>query len=390
MQETGKMSNDLGLSKTHACGGLHIGAPDRGDTTAACAAVLERLGALDLMPVVRAQTRIGEKGPFLHLWLDAAQAQAWAPGFDTLQLTTTLQLDTQNKPEDLTREIVLAMLMGPVAFEFPSLDELESAVRIRCNIVQAARKTTLAFHTSEAERPEDCWMYDEDCGFVIRPGVSIITALARATQPEVSGALYSFSCYRASEYVIVLGIAQELAQCNPALLEQLQMLWATRPIKSGEFHDVFLREQGTMEQPLPPYYFVPGDRTWFRNPDEASADASGFEGSWVMYLGGGLFNNFWKRDQPYTLQAKCLELYHWRHGLYHDDEGEERIDENKVAALVEATLKDPTELTRILAMMTRYREARGIYTDAGGCIDTTREFPRWVHPCSTDLALPAL
>ena len=34
----------------------------------------------------------------------------------------------------------------------------------------------------------------------------------------------------------VLGIAQELAQCNPTLLQELQVLWATRPIKSGEFH----------------------------------------------------------------------------------------------------------------------------------------------------------
>lgn len=375
---------------THTCCGLHIRVTGFADAQTVARQALERLGMMDLLPWVRAVIAVDATGDWLHLRLDDAQAQDWAPGFDTLHLAATLQLDSHNKAEDLTREIVISMLMGPVAFEFPSMDEWESAVRIRSNIVQAARKTTLAFHTSEADRPEDCWMYDEDYGFVIRPGVSIITALARATQPEVSGALYSFSCYRASEYVIVLGIAQELAQCNPALLQELQTLWATRPIKSGEFHDVFLREQGTMDCPLPPRYFVPGDRTWFRNPDEASADASGFEGSWVMYLGGGLFNNFWKRDQPYTLQAKCLELYHWRHGLYHDDEGEERIDEGKVAELVEATLKDPKELARILAIMTRYREARGVYTDAGGCIDTTREFPRWVHPCSTDLALPVL
>jgi hypothetical protein len=375
---------------THACCGLHIHATGFADATTAAKQALERMGAVDLLPLVHAEIVTNALGEQLNLRLNTTQVQAWAPGFDTLQLAATLQLDTSNRPDDLTREIVVAMLMAPVAFEFPSLDELESAVRIRHNIVQAARKTTLAFHTSEAERPQDCWVYDEDYGFVIRPNVSIITALARATQPDVSGALYSFSCYRASEYVIVLGIAQELAQCNPALLQELQSLWATRPIKSGEFHDVFLREQGSMDSPLPPNYFVPGDRTWFRNPDEASADASGFEGSWVMYLGGGLFNNFWKRDQPYTLQAKCLELYHWRHGLYHDDEGEERIDEGKVAELVEATLKDPKELTRILAIMARYREARGVYTDAGGCIDTTREFPRWVHPCSTDLALPVL
>ena len=350
--------------------------------------VLARLDVLDLAPHVLAELAKDAQGPCLHLWLDEKQAEVWAPGQDTLGLSATLQLDTLHKPEDLSREIVVAMLMGPVAFEFPSLNELVSAVNIRRNIVQAARKTTLAFHTSEAERPRHCWIYDKDQGFVIRPGVALIEALTCATQPEVSGALYSFSCYRASEYVIVLGIAQELAQCNPALLQELQVLWATRPIKSGEFHDVFLREQGSMEAPLPPRFFVPGDRTWFRNPDEPSSDASGFEGSWVMYLGGGLFTNFWKRDQPYTLQAKCLEIYHWRHGLYRDAQGDERINETEVDARVAATLQDPAEVARIMAVMERYRESRGVYTAAGGCIDTTREFARWVCPGTADLVLP--
>jgi hypothetical protein len=390
MQETDAMRNDGCSQENHDGHGLRIRVTGFPDAMAAATQVLTRLGAIDLLPLVRAAIAVNASGDWLHLCMDDAKAQDWAPGFDTLQLAATLQLDSHNKAEDLTREIVVAMLVGPIAFEFPSMDECESAVRIRRNIVQAARKTTLAFHTSEAERPEDCWAYDEDCGFVIRPGVSIITALARATQPEVSGTLYTFSCYRATEYVIVLGIAQELAQCNPALLQELQALWTTRPIKSGEFHDVFLREQGSMERPLPPHYFVPGDRAWFRNPDEASADASGFEGSWVMYLGDGLFSNFWKRDQPYTLQDKCVELYHWRHGLYRDEDGEERIDEGKVAELVEATRHDPAELARILAVMARYREARGVYTDAGGCIDTTREFPRWVRPTTSDLVLPAL
>ncbi len=351
--------------------------------------VLAQLDALDLAPHVNAHTASDAMGPYLRLWLDESHAQLWAPNCDTLQLCATLELDTLGKPQDLMREVVVAMLLGPVAFEFPSLRELVSAVNIRCNIVQAARKTNLAFHTSEAERPEDCWLYDEDRGFIIRPGVSLIEALTRATQPEVSGALYSFSCYRASEYVIVLGIAQELQHCNPDLLAQLQALWATRPIKSGEFHEVFLREQGSMDAPLPPRFFVPGDRTWFRNPNEPSAEASGFEGSWVMYLGGGLFSNFWKRDQPYTLQAKCLEIYHWRHGLYHDAQGDERINEDEVGMRVAASLENPAEVARIMTLMARYRESRGVYTAAGGCIDTTREFARWVCPGTADLVLPA-
>jgi hypothetical protein len=143
-----------------------------------------------------------------------------------------------------------------------------------------------------------------------------------------------------------------------------------------------------MEAPLPPRFFVPGDRTWFRNPDEPSSDASGFEGSWVMYLGGGLFTNFWKRDQPYTLQAKCLEIYHWRHGLYRDEQGDERINEAEVDVRVAASLQDPSEVARIMTVMERYRESRGVYTAAGGCIDTTREFARWVCPGTADLVLP--
>jgi hypothetical protein len=350
-------------------------------------AVLTRLDAQDLAHCVRSTEGDDGAGHFVRISLSAEQGEAWAPGYDTLALARRLQLDTDDEPADLTREIVIAMLVGPVAFEFPSVDELVSAVRIRHNIARAARKTSLSFHTSQAERPEDCWTYRKDAGFVIRPGVSLVTALAKATQPEVSGTLYSFSCYRATEYVMLLGIAEELAHCNPALYAQLQTLWATRPIMSGQFHDVFLREQGSMEAPLPPHYFVPGDRTWFRNPDEASAEASGYEGSWVIYLGGGLFSNFWKREHPYTLADKCLEIYQWRNALYRDAEGDERIDEARVETLVAAAQQDAPELERTLALMQRYREPRGVYRD-GGCLDTTREFARWVCPDTTDLVLP--
>ncbi|MES2686369.1 MAG: hypothetical protein V4706_06060 [Pseudomonadota bacterium] len=349
--------------------------------------LLARLEAEELSASVAVSEGMDAAGSFLRFSLAADLAADWAPGYDTLALARKLQLAPAHRPADLVREIVLALLVTPVAIEFPSLDELVSAVHIRRNIVQAARKTTLSFHTSQAERPADCWTYKEDCGFVILPGVSLTAALAKATQPEVSGTLYAFSCYRATEYVILLGIAEELAHCHPVLFHQLETQWTQRPIMSGEFHEVFLREQGTMEAPLPPRYFVPGDRVWFRNPDEASADASGYEGSWVIYLGAGLFTNFWKHDQPYTLADKCLEIFHWRHATYTDAGGDTRMDEAKVEALVAAALLEPAEVERILALMQRYREPRGVYLD-GGCLDTTREFARWVHPGTTDVVLP--
>jgi hypothetical protein len=314
-------------------------------------------------------------------------AETWAPDSDTTHLCEQLALDTKARTTDIEREILLALLLSPHPFHYPSYDELRSAVNIRRNIVEAARKTALAFDTAQAERPEEYWRYDTDTGFTLHPGKPIIPALIQTTQPEESGALFSFSCYRATEYVILLAIAKELADCNPGLLEQLQQQWETRAIMSGEFHEVFLTEYGTMETPLPPRYYVPGDRLWFRNPDDHSSDVSGYEGSWVFYLGDGKFSNFWKRNQPYTLTSKCLEIYHWRHGACRDETGELHIDEARVDAHVAESLRDAQEVQRISEAMMRYRDPKGVYAD-GGCIDTSRECPRWVCPGTAALVLP--
>ena len=64
------------------------------------------------------------------------------------------------------------------------------------------------------------------------------------------------------------------------------------------------------------------------------------------------------------------------------------MDEQKIKPLIQASLNHPEELQHIMNIMARYREPRGVYTDAGGCIDTSREFSRWVRPGTADLMLP--
>jgi len=307
---------------------------------------------------------------------------------DEISLCDCIHLDPVDNSDDLEREILLAMMLSPVCFNFRGHDELTSAVRIRKNIVTAARKTALAFDTSAAaERPADCWTYSEERGFTVLPGKSLIEALRKATQPEVSGNLYEFSCYRATEYVFLLGLAEELETCNPDLLARLQRQWETRAIQSGKFHDVFLVEYGSMEQPLPARFYVPGDRLWFRNPDDRSSDVEGYEGSWVFYLGGGQFTNFWKGNQAYTLTSKCLEIYHWRHGIREEPDGWLWMDEAEVEARVEASLADPAECARIMSRMMRWRDPQGVYAE-GGCIDTSREYARAICPRMAELVLP--
>jgi hypothetical protein len=306
-------------------------------------------------------------------------ASSFAPDFNTLGF--------QDCAQNLTQEILYSLLISPHLFKFKDLEALASAVRVRENIVKAARKTALAFRTEAAERPVEYWRYVEEAGFILQPGTCLINALISATQPEATGKLYDFSCYRATEYVILLGLAQEAQRHRPDLLKALQQLNEVHAIRSGQFHDVFLSEYGSLETPLPARYFVPGDRLWFRNPDEASSDVTGYEGSWVIYMGGGLFSNFWKRDQPYTLETKCVEIYHWRDGLRINSEGDAWIDESIVEACVQSTLADPKKLGHVLQLMMRMRDGKGIYA-TGGCLDASRERPQQVSTGDCELNLP--
>lgn len=318
--------------------------------------------------------------------LDPEWVSINAKDYDTIQLCQRFKLDTCNNVADLEKEILLTMLMSPVAFSFPSYQELLSALHIRKNIVLNARKTALTFATEAAERPEEYWTYNENTGFTLLSGQSLITALEKATQPEKSGKLFSFSCYRATEYVILLSLAQELSQCNPALLQKLQKQWERKAIMSARFHEVFLLECGSMEHPLPGKFYIPGDRLWFRNPDKYSAEVTGYEGSWVFYLGNGMFSNFWNCDKPYTLTDKCVEIFHWRNAVWLATDGELRIDEAKVDALVSESMRNPKQVEEILAVMMRYRDPIDVNL-SGGCLDSTREYPRLACPGTSDIPL---
>lgn len=310
----------------------------------------------------------------------------WIPGGDTAGISSKLNLDTVRNPKDLEREILLAMLACPIVFEFPSYEEFISSVRIRQKIVEAARKTSLSFATNEAERPADYWNYDEDQGFIVRPEKSLIDALRYATQPELSGQRYTFSCRRAGEYIVLLAVAREAAEFHEELFYDLQKQAETRALKGREFEAIFHRQLGSWDNPLPVKFFIPGDRTWFRNPDDISGEITGYEGSWTFYLGNGVFADFWRPNQFYSLTTKCLSIYHWRNSTFRDANGELQIDESRVEAQVEKSLKDPLEMTQILTEMLRLQVPSGGH--GGGCVEPHREYVRQVCRGTSDLKLP--
>jgi hypothetical protein len=343
------------------------------------------LDSVGLDPQLCCSTYAAGVGLAAHLNPDALASQA--PGFDTLNLAALQQWDSARRDQDLQREIVWTLLASPMPQEFPSFEEFESAVRIRCHLVRAAQRTSMDFKTDEVDRPAEFWQYHPDTGFTLKPGKCLIEALTLATQPARSGRRYAFSCYRATEYVMLLAMALEAHDHNPDLLTRLQRQWQTRAIMSGHFQETLLQELGSQDQPLPVHWYVPGDRVWFRNPDDASSDVYGYEGSWVVYLGAGLFTNFWQYDQPYDIPTKCLEIYHWRDGVCQDEHGKLSMDEAIVKSQVELTRASPLQTRQVLERMLRLRDPAGVYAH-GGCMDSTREMSRWVRPGTCDIVLP--
>ena len=308
------------------------------------------------------------------------------PQENTLHISVCNQLINSDPEQALVDEILLGLLSSPYPQVFPSHEELLSHIQVRKFIAQAAQLTSLKFDTRAVDRPMSHWSYDEALGFTLKPSRSLIEALRLATQPSFSGSEYAFSCYRASEYVILLGITQEAQISNPLLFENLHHQWQIKAIASGAFHETFLVEHGSLSEPIPMLHYIPGDRVWFRNPDPRSSNVPGYEGSWVIYMGAGLFSNFWDCANPFSLDQKCVEVFHWRDGAYIDNEGVWCMDEAVVAKHVAQSLADPQRLQTILADMKKYREPSGVYQN-GGCIDATRESPRLLRPASCDIVL---
>lgn len=352
----------IGAANAKAAAHAHAGMMD----------IMHRCG-LDLAPVFR--HRADRSGDHFQVCLPQEAFESMFGNFDTLSLRPDPGAEERQAPMAIMREILMTMLAAPVPLVFDHIMQFESHVRIRINIVMAAKKTALSFETTTAERPAAYWQATQDRGYVLREGVSLEDAIIATTQPEVTGKRYGFSCYRATEYLLLLGIAQEAKWVAPDYLAQIEQQCRQEVLRSDPFHLAYACEYGTMANPVPPLYYVPGDRVWFKNPDSRSSDVTGFEGSWVFYLGQGRFSNFWRRDQPFDLLSKCLEIYHWRHAVVTGADGAMAIDEGLVDQLVSQSRRDPGEWSRIMALMMAYRDPGGVYAQ-GGCIDSTREIPR--------------
>ncbi len=313
----------------------------------------------------------GGDGRYLHLRA-SHRLLTLCPDFDTANITSFLRTPRSDLEQTLISEIILAMALSPTLMVFESEQELKSNLRMRCTVVKLASRTELNFDTSSITRPQAYWIYTKENGFLLRQGVSLADGLERALCPDVSGFTYAFSCQRASEYLILYAVVCELQKVNKTGLNDVEQQWRKRALTGDDFLFRFLEERGTRDNPMPMGYYIPGDRIWFKNPDDHSSDIEGFEGSWVIYLGGGRFCNLWDRERPYTLEEKCLEIYYWSQCVEVSPAGVPWMNEEVVKERVQLALNAPAIKHPILQKMMVYRDPAGVYAD-GGCIDLSRD-----------------
>ena len=298
---------------------------------------------------------------------------------DTSRLAASLGLISEHSAQDFILEAVLSMAVSPVIFDFSNLNDLEANLRMRLNVSSLARRAELNFDTNGLSRPEAYWSYVEGSGFILKEDASLIDGIECALCPDISGEHFSFSCQRATEYLMLHSLAIELSVTNPQKLKNIELQWRKKALVADDFLNAFAFEIGSSATPFPMRCYVPGDRVWFKNPDDFSSNIKGYEGSWVIYMGSGQFTNLWDKSKPYTLEAKCIEIYHWRQSVRKDKLGTLEINEDLVKKLLDQTLSSDEQVQNVLNVMMKYRDPQGVY-EGGGCIDLTRDTFKRVCP----------
>ena len=302
------------------------------------------------------------------------------PDYNTLDIIKNINnIDFKYDNNNLhTIEILLSLFGSPVHFIYDSLNDLLSEISIRKNICYYASKTYVSINTSDNIKRPEKYFKNTESDVILLNDKSLIDGIIYSLLPSISGNIYDFSCYRVCEYILLLSILLELKKQNKDyLIQNIESIWRKETIKSKKFHEIFLTEFGSNIFALPKLFYIPGDKIWFKNPDDKSSDIEGFEGKWTIYLGNGLFGDFWKTcgniNNQFTFEDILIEIYNWRFCVKYDKNNELYIDEKEVNYRNKLCKEYKEEKNRIISLMNNYRNK---YFFIDGCIDKTREKPK--------------
>ena len=288
--------------------------------------------------------------------LTLARQPKWRLRPDTVSLPTLEGPDRKVKVVS-RKEIVLALLHPGRLTEFPaeacSVQALVEHVEIRQNIV--AWTQYLGFSFPDGEPAQWNPLYWSNAS----PGP--FAPLREAVQDMfLNQEMYSVGCYTAAKMVYMQGVLDYYDRVRPnqkklsAIEQQLMRQGAHfKNVEPGAMWQFYADSDpaeasrpGTLLQ-FTAYagarHVVPGDWAYLRNTDPVSERRVGYEGSNIIYMGQGLFEDYYTPHNdmfPYT--KKLNEVYQWRHGVL-GDEREIAVPENLTAAKLAQLARAPEQ-----------------------------------------------
>ncbi|MCU6712247.1 protein-glutamine gamma-glutamyltransferase [Paenibacillus sp. J5C_2022] len=179
---------------------------------------------------------------------------------------------------DLERRIVSKKQASPMIYRYPSMDALMFELRMRSNIVQAAKDmnaSDVGFATfSNSRCNPQYWIRTPNGGFLLRPGVPPSVGINDIFQ---NGQLYAFECAGAIIIMLYKAVLSTIGE----------------PAFNYYFQNLFLRDwQYDRDLRLITTYNLaetyPGDVLYFKNPDHHPATPE-WQGENVIMLDENLY-----------------------------------------------------------------------------------------------------
>jgi RHS repeat-associated protein len=219
----------------------------------------------------------------------------------TGQLLTTA---VQNWGGNLDKEIIGGLLHAGRTFTFvggspaKTLDKIKMHIAERDSIVSTVTASKIQFGVGDDEKwNSEFWDADENA-----------KGPASAAVLNAVGGTYSYvmGCFDGIVLNMLGGILKAHAG-DTEYIDSFNKQVGNDPIgEAWDFLDVHSN--------VPWFSWIPGDRGWIENKDEASSETAGYEGHNMIYLGAGMFSGAYGAGGggAQTLNQALTDVWRWQ------------------------------------------------------------------------------
>ncbi|MCB2293377.1 protein-glutamine gamma-glutamyltransferase [Clostridium algoriphilum] len=195
----------------------------------------------------------------------------------------TLEIDffkNQYKNNDIERDTINILNLSKEQYEYNSLDQLQFELKVRKNIVVAAKKLNESDMSFSTFRKSTCnvdyWERSKNGGFILKKGITPSVAIEDIS---INSSKYSTECATAIIIIYYQALLNVFAE------KLFNQLFPKIHLMNWHYIDDLLEDAGYLEKRND---YLPGDRRYFNNPDVNPVKPE-WQGENVIDLGYGSY-----------------------------------------------------------------------------------------------------